>query len=266
MADSHGVPLLRWDDAQSLGVSVAVTTRHGGVSAPPYDTLNLGLHVGDKPADVATNRARAAAAFGVGLDSVVFAHQVHGAGVSVVGNDHGGRGVASDDDAIADADALVTTAPGVTLAIMVADCVPLALVDPHAGVLAAVHAGWRGTAAGVARGALASMRSLGADPQRVRAYFGPTVASDRYQVSDEVHHALRGAVGRGALDEGVARSDGPGHWLVDLIAANRQQLRGAGVRDEHVSLSGTTTSNRELFSDRARRPCGRFALLARLQT
>ncbi len=99
--------------------------------------------------------------------------QVHGAGVSVVGNDHGGRGVASDDDAIADADALVTTAPGVTLAIMVADCVPLALVDPHAGVLAAVHAGWRGTAAGVARGALASMRSLGAEPDASGPTSGP---------------------------------------------------------------------------------------------
>jgi YfiH family protein len=266
MADSHGVPLLRWDDAHSLGVSVAVTTRHGGVSEPPYDTLNLGLHVGDRPGDVAANRARAASAFGVGLDSVVFAHQVHSAGVSVVGNDHRGRGTASDDDAIADTDALVTTAPGVTLVIMVADCVPLALVDPDAGVLAAVHAGWRGTAAGVAGAALATMRSVGAQPQRVRAYFGPAVAPDRYQVSDQVHAALLRAVGPEALDDGVARSDGPGHWLVDLIAANRQQLRDAGVRDEQVSLSGTTTSNRDLFSDRAQRPCGRLALLARLQT
>ena len=162
------------------------------------------------------------------------------------------------------ADVLVTTAPGVTLVIMVADCVPLALVDPDAGVLAAVHAGWRGTAAGVAGAALATMRSLGAEPERVRAYLGPAVAPDRYQVSDEVHHALVGAVGRGALDEGVARADGPGHWLVDLIAANRQQLREAGLRDDHVSVSGTTTSDGDFFSDRAQRPCGRFALLARL--
>ncbi len=103
-------------------------------------------------------------------------------------------------------------------------------------------------------------------PERVRAYLGPAVAPDRYQVSDQVRGALLGAVGRDALDDGVARADGPGHWLVDLIAANRQQLRGAGLRDEHVSVSGTTTSNRDFFSDRAQRPCGRFALLARLHT
>ncbi len=264
MPDGHAAPLLHWDEAASLGVSVAVTTRHGGVSEPPYDTLNLGLHVGDKAADVAANRARAASAFGTGLDGAVFAHQVHRAGVSVVGPDDRGRGKASDDDAIPDTDVLVTATPAVTLVIMVADCVPLALVDPDAGVLAAVHAGWRGTAAGVAGAALATMASLGARPERIRAYLGPAVAPDRYQVSDEVRHALVGALGQGALDDGVARADGPGHWLVDLIAANRQQLRQAGLRDEHVSVSGTTTSHGDFFSDRAQRPCGRFALLARL--
>ncbi len=256
--------MLHWDDAGSLGVSVAVTTRRGGVSEPPYDTLNLALHVGDRPLDVAANRARAASAFGPGLDSAVFAHQVHGTGVSVVGPDDRGRGKASDDDAIPDTDVLVTTTPAITLVIMVADCVPLALVDPDAGVLAAVHAGWRGTAAGVVGAALATMWSLGARPERVRAFLGPAVAPDRYQVTDEVRHALIGALRRGALDDGVARADGPGHWLVDLIAANRQQLREAGLRDENVSVSGATTSHGDFFSDRAQRPCGRFALLARL--
>ena len=264
MPSRSPVPLLHWEHAPSLGVSVAVTTRHGGVSEPPYDTLNLGLHVGDKPADVATNRTRAASAFGAGLDTTVFARQVHGSGVAVVGPPHGGRGTASDDDAIADTDVLVTTAPGVTLAIMVADCVPIALVDPVARVLAAVHAGWRGTAAGVTGAALATMTSLGARPDRVRAYLGPAVAPDRYQVADEVYQALLGA-GHGELDAGVARVDGPGHWLVDLVAANRQHLRTAGLRDEHVDASGPTTSDSDFFSDRTERPCGRFALLARLE-
>ena len=94
------------------------------------------------------NRARAAAAFGVGLDTMVFARQVHGATAVLVGPEERGRGTASEDDAIPDTDILVTTSPGVTLAILVADCVPIALVDPAARVLAAVHAGWRGTAAG----------------------------------------------------------------------------------------------------------------------
>ena len=161
-------------------------------------------------------------------------------------------------------DVLVTTAPGVTLVIMVADCVPLALVDPVAAVLAAVHAGWRGTAAGVAVSALGVMEGLGARPERVRAFLGPAVAPDRYQVSDDVYGALGAATHPDPLDDGVARADGPGHWLVDLVAANRQQLCRAGVRDDHIVSSELTTSDAAFFSDRAQRPCGRFALLARL--
>ncbi len=229
MPDAPEATLVYWDDAAMHGASVAVTTRNGGVSDPPYDTLNLGLHVGDRPADVAANRARAAAAFGVHLDDAVFARQVHGSAVAMVGPHDRGRGVASDEDAVPDTDVLVTTAPGITLVIMVADCVPLALVDPVAGVLAAVHAGWRGTAAGVAVSALGVMEVLGARPERVRAFLGPAVAPDRYQVSDDVYGALGAAAHPDPLDDGVARADGPGHWLVDLIAANSQQLRRAGV-------------------------------------
>jgi hypothetical protein len=241
-----------------------VTTRHGGVSLAPYDTLNLGLHVGDDPAGVVANRKRAAIAFGVGLDEVVFARQVHGAGVVFVGEGDAGRGTVHESDVVADADVLVASTPGVTLAILVADCVPLALVDPEARVVAAVHAGWRGTAAGVVGAALEAMRARGATPERVRAWVGPGVAADRYQVTDEVRDALDGAVGRAALDDGVARRDGTGHWLVDLAAANRQQLRLGGVAVERIYDCGVTTADERLFSDRAARPCGRFALLARL--
>jgi hypothetical protein len=243
---------------------VAVTTRLGGVSELPYDTLNLGLHVGDRAADVVANRERAAAAFGVELDAVVFARQVHGAVVARVGEDDAGRGAWTEDDAVADADVLVTTTPGLTLAILVADCVPLALVDPVARVLAVVHAGWRGTAAGVVGTALDALRAAGGEAARVRAWVGPGVAAERYQVTDEVREALAGAVRPAALDHGVARPDGPGHWLVDLAAANRQQLRGRGVPVEGISDCGVTTADDRFFSDRAARPCGRFALLARL--
>ncbi len=263
MPGSPPVPLLRFGPAASPGAAVAVTTRGGGVSAPPYDTLNLALHVGDRPADVAENRARAAAAFGVRPDDMVFAHQVHGAVATVVGAADRGRGAALDEDAVPDTDILVTVDPDVTLVIMVADCVPLALVDPGARVLAAVHAGWRGTASGAVGAALAAMAPLGARPERVRALIGPAVAPERYQVSDDVLEGLAGAA-PGGLAPGVARPDGPGHWLVDLVAANRQQLVAAGLREEHVVSCGRSTADAALFSDRARRPCGRFALLARL--
>jgi polyphenol oxidase len=258
------VPLVHWDGAAGSGAAVAVTTRHGGVSEGPYETLNLALHVGDRPDAVTGNRARAAAAFGVDLDTLVFARQVHGAAATVVGPDDRGRGTLSEEDAVADADILVTVAPGVTLVMLVADCVPLALVDPESGVLAAVHAGWRGTAAGAVGRALHAMEEYGARPGRVRAFLGPAVHPDRYQVSDEVRWALTDAVRPATLDPAVARADGPGHWLVDLIAANRQQLTHGGVRADHIVDSGATTADDAFFSDRAQRPCGRFALLARL--
>jgi len=262
--DPLAVPLLRWDGAPDHGAAVAVTTRHGGTSVAPYDTLNLGLHVGDRPDAVIDNRARAAAAFGVDLDTVVFARQVHAAASALVGPEDGGRGTRSEGDAVPGVDILVATTPGLTLAILVADCVPLALVDPDAGVLAAVHAGWRGTAAGAVGCALRAMEASGAQPGRVRAFLGPAVHPDLYQVSDEVAHALSDVVRPAALDRAVARPAGPGHWLVDLVSANRQQLLTGGVPAEHIVDSGATSADDDFFSDRAQRPCGRFALLARL--
>jgi polyphenol oxidase len=259
------VPLLRWADAPGLGVDVAVTTRDGGCSSAPYDSLNLGLHVGDDPGRVVDNRTRAAATFGATLNDLVFARQVHGAQATLIGPAERGRGTRSDDDALPGTDVLVTVSPGVTLAIMVADCVPLALVDPEAGVLAAVHAGWRGTAAGAVGAALRSMRACGAESGRVHAFVGPAVHPDHYQVSDEVTQGLRAAVDPAPLRPGVARPDGPGHWLVDLVAANRQQLVAGGVLPGRIVQCGASTADEPFFSDRAQRPCGRFALFARLR-
>ena len=264
MADTDPVPLLWWDEAGEAGASVAVTTRRGGVSAPPYDTLNLGLHVGDSTEDVIDNRALAAAAFGVPLGTLVFARQVHGTAAAWVGPEDRGRGTTSEHDAVAGADILVTSSPGVTLAILVADCVPIALVDPAAHVLAAVHAGWRGTAGSAVSDALRAMADRGARPERVLAYLGPAVDPGCYQVTDLVHEALAAAVHPAPLAPDVARPDGPGHWLVDLVAANHQQLLAAGVAPGHVTRSGQVTADAAFFSDRAARPCGRFGLLARL--
>ncbi len=258
------VVLLPWEAAGRLGAAVAVTTRFGGVSLPPYDSLNLGLHVGDDAASVITNRRRAAAAFGVDLADMVFARQVHGTAVVVVGTSDRGRGTTGEDDAVEGADVLVTTTPAVTLVIGVADCVPVALIDPVAGVLAAVHAGWRGTAGGAVAAALAAMEGLGAHAHRVHAYLGPAVDQQRYQVTAEVHDGLAHAVRPDPLGPGVAERDGPRHWRVDLVAANRQQLQRAGVPPGSIAMSERRTDDDALFSDRAARPCGRFALLARL--
>jgi hypothetical protein len=263
--DATSTPiLLEWPETATLGVEVAVTTRHGGVSERPYRSLNLGLHVGDDPERVITNRERAARAFGVGLDTVVFAQQVHGAAAAVVGPAERGRGTLTMDDAVPATDILVTTALDTTLAILVADCVPIALLDPEAQVLAAIHAGWRGTAAQASRRALDAMVTLGAQPERVVAFIGPGVHPARYEVDEEVHEALARAVAPHALTAEVARPAGGGHWRVDLMAANHQQLVLAGLAPARIFDCGVTTADDDYFSDRAVRPCGRFALFARL--
>ena len=185
-----GLALLTWPVLDASGADAAVTARSGGVSSGPYATLNLSLSVGDDPGCVLANRRRLAAGFGASPEDFVFARQVHGAGVRVVGAADRGSGAFCLDDAIAGADALVTRTPGVVLAILTADCVPIVLHDPVAGVLGCVHAGWRGTVAGVSAAALAAMQALGSRPSDVIAGIGPAVAAARYQVGPEVRQAV----------------------------------------------------------------------------
>jgi hypothetical protein len=263
-----GLRLLTWPALDATGVAAAVTARDGGVSDGPYATLNLSLSVGDDPARVLENRRRLAAALDVGLDDFVFARQVHGAGVAVVGNADRGSGAYSLANAVDGADALVTTTPGVVLAILTADCLPVVLHDPVAGVLACVHAGWRGTVAGVTAAAVAALRDLGSRPSDIVAGLGPGIAGDRYQVGPEVHQAVTQAFGSAAA--GFLRPDrrpaaDPDRWLLDLPAANHHALREVGVPDAQIHTSAISTGTGDFFSDRAARPCGRLALVARLR-
>jgi polyphenol oxidase len=258
--------VLAWPVFDGLDVDVLVTTRNGGVSRGPYQSLNLGLHVGDSDQDVIENRRRAASALGAGLSDMVFCNQSHGREVHVATAGDRGRGSLALDDAIASTDALVTTEPGIVLVVMVADCVPIVLYDPVAHVLACVHAGWRGTVARVSEAAVAAMRALGSRPRDIVAGVGPAIAPGRYQVGGDVLDAARECFG-GRRDE-VMRPDGTGKWLFDLWTANQVVLREAGVRDANVQLAAISTGPAGpglFFSDREARPCGRFAAVARLR-
>ena len=280
-----GLHLLAWPALDASGADAAVTARSGGVSSGAYATLNLSLSVGDDPGCVLENRRRLAAGFGSSLEDFVFARQVHGAGVRVVGAADRGSGALCLDDAIADADALVTATPGVVLAILTADCVPIVLHDPVAGVLACVHAGWRGTVAGVSASALAAMQALGSRPSDVIAGIGPAIAAARYQVGPDVHQAVTQAFGPAAT---CIRPDpsAASHWLLDLWAANRHALVRAGVPAPQIHTTPLPTGpintpapenpaalttpapparDGYFFSDRSARPCGRLALIARLR-
>ena len=281
-----GLRLLAWPALDAAGADAVVTARSGGVSSGPYATLNLSLSVGDDPGCVLENRRRLAAGFGASPEDFVFARQVHGAAVRVVGVADRGSGASCLDDAVADADALVTTSPGVVLAILTADCVPIVLHDPVAAVLACVHAGWRGTVAGVTTAALAAMQALGSRPSDVIAGIGPAIAAARYQVGGDVHQAVTQAFGPAAAAfirpearpaaHPDARPDSapesPDRWLLDLWAANRHALVAAGVPAPQIHTTtlptgpATPAGPSLFFSDRTARPCGRLALVARLRT
>jgi polyphenol oxidase len=221
-----------------------VTDRRGGRSRSPYDTFNLGDHVGDDPDDVAANRARVARELGVAEDRLVWMSQVHGTGVAVVDG--------PQDGPVADTDALVTRTPGLVLCVLVADCVPVLLADPVAGVVAAVHAGREGVRRGVVPAALAAMTRLGARPADVSVLLGPAVCGACY----EVPAAMQADVARGAPAAAVRTRRGtPG---LDLRAGLAALLGAAGV-GEIAQDPRCTVEDPQLFSHRRDGVTGRQA-------
>ena len=256
--------MLRWEALDACGaVDAVVTTRHGGWSHGPYASLNLGLHVGDDPAVVVRNRRAAASAIGLDVSDLVFCQQTHGVTVATVTGEHRGRGTLSDDDALPATDAVVTTATDIGLVVMVADCVPVVLVDPVAGVLGCAHAGWRGTVANIVAATIGSMVQAGAEASRLVVGIGPAIAGADYSVGADVAEATTRAFGPRASD--VLRPDGPGQWHLDLVAANHLALRNEGVAAANIHTTGLDTSHDALFSHRRSQPCGRFAAVARLR-
>ena len=221
-----------------------VTDRRGGTSAAPYDTFNLGAHVGDDPAAVAANRARVARELRVPEDRLVWMTQVHGTGVAVVDGPQQGP--------VPDVDALVTATPGLVLCVLVADCVPVLLADPGAGVVAAVHAGREGVRQGVVPAALAAMAALGARPAEVTALLGPAVCGSCYEVPAAMQAELARVVPGAAVR---TRKGTPG---LDLRAGLDARLRAAGV-PEVVHDPRCTVEDPRLFSHRRDGVTGRQA-------
>ncbi|NYI07104.1 hypothetical protein FHU37_004047 [Allostreptomyces psammosilenae] len=217
------------------------------MSTAPYAELNLGGHVGDDPARVRANRAAAAGALGLDSARVVWMNQVHGRDVAVV--DAPWPAAAT---ALPEVDALVTAERGLPLAVLVADCTPVLLADPEAGVAAAVHAGRPGLAAGVVPAAVARMVDLGARPGRIRAVTGPAACGSCYEVpramQDEVAAAVPGC--RSVTSAGTAG--------LDIPAGVRAQLAGAGVTDVE-QVATCTIESPDHFSYRREGRTGRLA-------
>jgi polyphenol oxidase len=222
------------------GVRHGFFTREGGVSTGLYEGLNTGVGSNDDPAAVAENRRRVAAYLGGSADDVAACYQIHSAVARVA--EAGWRGERPEGDAV------VSAAPGVICAVLTADCAPVLLADPEAGVVGAAHAGWKGALGGIIHSTVAAMEALGARPDRIVAVVGPCIAQASYEVGADFqdrfeHH-----------DPGSGRFFVPGasadKRLFDLTGYVLWRLEQAGVADAAWTGEDTRTDAARFYSNR----------------
>jgi polyphenol oxidase len=230
------------------GVRAFCSERAGGVSAPPYDTLNLGDHVGDDAAAVRENRRRYV---GMLQARPVFLEQVHGVGVV--------RLDAATPDRT-QADACWTTGRGVACTMMVADCLPVLLADRRGTVVGAAHCGWRGLAGGVLEALWTQMAAAAGAPQDLLAWLGPCIGPEAFEVGPEVRAAF---LAHDASTADLFRPHGEGKFLADLPALARRRLAAMGITAVHGNDGArawcTVANSSRFFSHRRDRVSGRFA-------
>ena len=244
-------PLSFWQPRSAAAhpwLRAVVTTRTGGASGAPFDSLNLGLATGDAPERVQENRARVQRALGVAPGRVHVLHQVHGTDIWDV-----------PGECPAEGDGLRTTAPGVVLAVGIADCVPAFVWDARRRHLALVHAGWRGTAAGIVARALEDFVASGSQASDLHVALGPSIGPCCYEVNGDVAAQFPAA---------AVRTSG-GSSALDLRAANRIQAEAVGVLPHNIDAEPPCTAcNRAQFFSHRREQgrTGRMWALAWMET
>ncbi|MGV9710192.1 peptidoglycan editing factor PgeF [Gordonia sp. NPDC003424] len=229
-----------------MRVRRVVTSRSGGVSRPPYDSFNLGDHVGDDPKAVADNRARLAEQIGLPPGRVVWMEQIHSRNVTVV--------TEPVTEPVPATDALVTTVGDLALAVLSADCVPVLLSDDEAGIVAGVHAGRVGARIGIVPATLRAMIELGARPERIGALLGPAASGANYEVPPHMQRDVEEHL------PGSACVTAKGTTGLDLRKGLERQLLAAGVAAVAVDPR-CTVDDPDLFSHRRGAPTGRLASL-----
>ena len=208
-------------------LAFGMSTRQGGVSAPPYG-MNVSFRVGDREEDVRRNREKFFQSLGIAAETVATTKQVHSGTVLIV----------DSPGTYDDCDGLVTSRPGLFIGVTVADCVPVILVDPAERIVAALHAGWRGSVARIAEKGVETMVRCGARVERINAFLGPAAGACCYEVGEDVAAQFPAGV--------TDRRDG--RIFLDVRKANRLQLTGAGIRPHLIDESPLCTiSEKELL-------------------
>ena len=248
------LPMLDTEWSPPGGVRAAFTLRSGGASAAPWDSLNLGTHVGDDLLAVAHNRRRVAQALSLPAEPR-WLSQVHGTAVHQEGAlTRSAPSGAAPSDPVPIADAAVTREAGVVLAIMVADCLPVLLAADDGSVLGAAHAGWRGLVAGVIE---RTVESMDQDPSRLHAWLGPCIGPRQFEVGDDVRQAFLAAGDAASAFEATPG----GRWLCDLPALAKARLARLGVTRVAGGQWCTVADPVRFFSHRRDRQTGRMAAL-----
>ena len=224
------------------GVVAGFTTRHEGVSRPPYNSLNLGSNTLDSSHSVEGNRSLLARSVGATLDRFLTVTQVHGTDLLVIDSPN----PELSHFLKLECDGIVTNQPGIMIAVCIADCVPILLHDPVQGVVAALHAGWQGTVGNIAGKGVEAMVSLfGCSAKDIEAAIGPAISNCCYEVDAPVRDAFKKA---GAAWDLFSQEHGEGKWLLDLAAANRRSLTDAGLAPSQIeSEELCVCCNQELF-------------------
>ena len=225
---------------ERAGVRHGFFTRAGGVSTGLYEGLNTGVGSNDNPAAVAENRRRVAGWFGRGADDIAACFQIHSAACRVA--EAGWRGDRPEGDAV------VTASPGVVCGVLTADCAPVLFADPEAGVVGAAHAGWKGALGGIIHSTVAAMQALGADPRRIVAVVGPTIAQGSYEVGADFQERFE------HHDPGAGRFFAPGEAadkrLFDLPGFVLWRLEQAGVGEAAWTSHDTRADATWFYSNR----------------
>ena len=245
-----------WVEADALAnapdIVHAFSTRHGGRSDFPYQSLNLGLHTGDDIMTVRSNRDRFVTNFGISPKEVVSLHFIHSNKVLEVGAKDGGKGFHSPTDALGDADGMITNVPRRALFVTYADCVPVLFYDPTHRAIGACHAGWRGTVAGIVMETEKAMQhAYGTEPGELLAAVGPAIDPDHFEVGQEVADAV---AAHAVVPKRLLKPRKNGKYLFDIWQANIDQLTTIGVLRDNITLVDLSTFARDdlFFSHRRR--------------
>lgn len=237
--------------SRDCNISHFITTRHGGVSAGTFGTLNLGEYSGDDPACIRENRLLLAEAMGFSPEKLAIPYQIHGAEIRCLASSFLTESAVNQKAFLQGVDAVVTDVPGVCVAVTTADCVPILLYAPDRKVVAAIHAGWRGTVQHIAAKTVCCLvEQYGCNPVIMQAAIGPSIGWEAFEVGEEVVTAFRKA---GVdLSRIMERRPEIGKAHLDLAEANRMQLVEAGLSANRIEMSGicTYTHESDFFSAR----------------